>query len=285
MKIFVGLDIGGTKLLVCAANEKGEVLRRTSRGTPLPLQEGLDALYEMVAEVAAGDEILAFGAAAGGPLDWKNGIVSPLHQPEWQDVPLGRLFKERYDCPLAVEVDTDAAVLAEYQFGGARVSRLLYITMSTGVGGGLLLDGELYRGQGGSHPEVGHLGIAYRCAHAERIECECGAGDCVEAIISGNGIRRIYGKPAQNLDEAEWSEVSYNLGQALRSYSALYAPDLIVLGGGVAVGGGQRLLEPAIRLMQEHCKLVPAPEVRLSDLGYETALYGSVALAMRAKAE
>jgi predicted NBD/HSP70 family sugar kinase len=259
-------------------------LRRTSRETPTPLQEGLDALHEMVAEMAGDDQIAAFGAAAGGPLDWDLGIVSPLHQPEWRDVPLRTIFESRYGAPLMVDVDTNAAVLAEYEFGGARASRLIYITLSTGMGGGFLVDGEIYRGHTGSHPEMGHHGVPFRCSHPERIECECGADRCLEALVSGNGIRRIYGKAAQNLNDDEWAEVSYNLGQGLRNLAALYTPDRIVLGGGVAVGGGDRLLPAAIAVMQANCKLVPAPEVRLSTLGYDTALYGALALAKRAAA-
>jgi predicted NBD/HSP70 family sugar kinase len=282
MKIHIGLDIGGTKLLVCASTRDGEILRRTSRATPLPVQEGLDALHDMVAEVAGGDEIVAFGAAAGGPLDWERGVVSPLHQPEWRDVPLKDIFKGRWGAPLAVDVDTNAAVLAEYEFGSAHVSRLIYLTLSTGMGGGFLVDGELYRGQKGSHPEMGHHAIPYRCMYPERIECECGADRCLESLVSGNGIRRIYGKPAQDLNGDEWAEVSYNLGQGLRNLAALYSPDLIVLGGGVAVGGGDRLLAAAISIMRDNCKLVPVPEVRLSTLGYDTALYGALALAKRA---
>lgn len=282
MRIHIGLDIGGTKLLVCAATEDGQILRRVTRATPLPVQEGLDALHEMVDEVAHSNQIAAFGAAAGGPLDWDTGIVSPLHQPEWHDVPLKEIFETRYNAPLAVDVDTNAAVLAEYEFGGSRVPRLVYLTLSTGMGGGFLVDGELYRGGGGSHPEMGHHAVPYRCSHPERIECECGADRCLEALVSGNGIRRVYGKPAQDLNDEEWSEVSYNLGQGLRNIAALYSPDLIVLGGGVAVGGGDRLLSSAISIMRANCKLVPAPDVRVSTLGYDTALYGALALAKRA---
>src|SRR4051812_16935634 len=113
MPILIGLDIGGTKLLVGAANEKGEILRRVTRPTPLALDAGLTALHEMVSEVARGDEILAFGSAAGGPLDWERGIVSPLHQPEWRDVPLKAIFERQYGVPLAVDVDTNVAALGE----------------------------------------------------------------------------------------------------------------------------------------------------------------------------
>src|SRR6185295_2131116 len=93
--------------------------------------------------------------------------------------------------------------------------------------------------------------------------------------------RRIYGKPAEQLDDQEWAEVAYNLGQGLRNLATIYLPDLIVLGGGVAVGGGARLMSAARRVMAERLKLVPVPEVRLSRLGYDTALLGAIAIARR----
>jgi predicted NBD/HSP70 family sugar kinase len=282
MTIYVGLDIGGTKLMVAAADAGGQILRRVRAPTPLGLRAGLDQLHQMIAEVADGAPIAGIGAAIGGPLDALRGVVSPLHQPEWRDVPLKQLFEERWGCPLAVDVDTNVAAVGEYEIERLDARRFLYITLSTGMGGGFLLDGAIYPGAGEPHPEVGHQSIPFRCGHPERVACECGAPDCLEALISGNAIRRIYGRPAEQLAEPEWDEVAYNLGQGLRNLAAIYAPDLIVLGGGVAVGGGERLLGAARRVMAEHLRLVPAPEVRLSRLGYDTALLGALALARRA---
>lgn len=101
----------------------------------------------------------------------------------------------------------------------------------------------------------------------------------LEALISGRGIERIYGKTAATLDDAEWAEVAFNLGQGLRNIATLYAPDLIILGGGVAVGGGEKLLRPAISQMRERLKLVPEPEVRLSENGQLSALNGALHIA------
>lgn len=279
MPILVGLDIGGTKLMVAAADERGRILRRVRAPTPLPLREGLAALDRMIAEVAAGQPIAAIGAAIGGPLDAVAGVVSPLHQPEWRDVPLRAIVESRWGCPFAVDVDTNVAALGEYALGGSRPRRFLYITLSTGMGGGFLIDGAIYRGLGEAHPEIGHQGIPFRCMHPERVACECGAPDCLEALISGNAIRRIYGRPAELLGPAEWAEVAYNLGQGLRNLATIYLPDVIVLGGGVAVGGGAALLDAARQVMAEHLRLVPIPELKLSALGYDTALLGAITLA------
>ncbi len=128
-------------------------------------------------------------------------------------------------------------------------------------------------------PRSGTRPVRFRCTYPERVACDCGAPDCLEALISGSGIRRIYGKPAEQLSAEEWDEVAYNLGQGLRNLAAIYLPDVIVLGGGVALGGGERLLAAARDVMTQHLRLVAAPELRLSMLGYDTALLGSVVLA------
>ena len=119
MAIYVGLDIGGTKLLVASADEQGALLDRVQKETPTALDAGLDALNRMVAKVANGQQVTAMGAAIGGPLDWRRGIVSPLHQPEWRDVPLKEIMTQRWGCPFFVDVDTNVAALEE----GGRLAR------------------------------------------------------------------------------------------------------------------------------------------------------------------
>ena len=280
MPVYIGLDIGGTKFMVAAAERSGKILRRKRIDTPGKLEADLDALNRMIAEVAEGEPILGMGAAVGGPLDWENGIVSPLHQPTWQNVPLKRLMEEGWHCPFYVDVDTNVAAVGEYVWGKVTASRFLYLTLSTGMGGGFLIDGKIYRGQSGMHPEAAHQSVNFRCSNPRAVQCECGAPDCLEALVSGNGIRRIYGKPAETLNEAEWEEVAYNLGQGLRNLAILYAPEVICLGGGVALGGGERFVSQARQVMKDHLKLVPAPQVNISSLGYDTALMGTIALAI-----
>jgi glucokinase len=283
MPVYIGLDIGGTKLMVAAADMAGSLQRRVRTTTPLALEAGLAALHEMIAEVAADQPIAAIGAAIGGPLDVAQGVVSPLHQSQWRAVPLKAIMERRWGCPFFVDVDTNVAALGEYALGGAPVARLLYLTLSTGVGGGFVVDGRLYRGAQDGHPEVGHQSINFRCAYPERVACECGAPDCLEALVSGNAIRRIYGVPAEELPAEAWAEVAYNLGQGLRNLATIYLPETIVLGGGVAIGGGDALLEQARQVMIGHLRLALAPTLRLSRLGYDTALLGAVELARRGR--
>jgi predicted NBD/HSP70 family sugar kinase len=282
MAVFIGLDIGGTKIMVAAADREGNILQRARRETSSSLEADLRNINNMIAEVASGDTIEGMGAAIGGPLDWEKGIVSPLHQPDWRNVPLKEIMESTWNAPLHVDVDTNVAALGEYRWGNVSADRFLYLTISTGMGGGFLIDGKIYRGQGGAHPEVGHQSIHFRGSNPSGVQCECGAPDCLEGLISGNGIRRIYGKAAEALSPEEWEEVAYNLGQGLRNMAALYAPDLIRIGGGVAVGGGENFIRAARLVMEEHLKIVPAPRVELSRLGYDTALRGAIALALYA---
>jgi glucokinase len=280
MTVFVGLDIGGTKIMVAAADHEGNILRRARTATSLSLEEDLTNINSMIAEVIRGEQIMGMGAAIGGPLDWEQGIVSPLHQPAWRNIPLKPMMEEKWGCRFRVDVDTNVAAVGEYRWGEVSARRFLYLTLSTGMGGGFLVDGEIYRGGDGAHPEVGHQSIHFRSLNPSAVQCECGAPDCLEALVSGNGIRRIYGKPAEALSAEEWEEVAYNLGQGLRNMAALYAPDVIRIGGGVAVGGGKNFIQAAGRVMEEHLKLVPAPQVELSRLGYDTALRGAIAMAL-----
>ena len=267
--------------MAAAADDNGRILRQLRMPTPLDLEKGLAVLNQIIETAANGEQIMAIGAAIGGPLDWKRGIVSPLHQPQWREVQLKTIMEREWRCPFYVDVDTNVAALGEYNMGKDSSSRLLYLTLSTGMGGGYLVDGNIYRGMKGAHPEIGHQSINYKCSNPDGIVCECGVPDCLEAFVSGNGIRRIYHKAAEDLNDAEWGEVAYNLGQGLRNLATTYLPDVIVLGGGVAIGGGRKLLREAKKVMEQNVRLVPVPRVRLSRLGYDTALVGAVVVAMR----
>jgi len=277
---FVGLDIGGTKILAAIANGAGQIIKRVYRKTPISLTDGLDVLNNILNELSAGENISGIGIAIGGPLDYEKGIVSPLHQPEWQNLPLKQILEERWHCNVYIDVDTNVAALGEYRLTNEKSKRFLYLTLSTGMGGGFIYNGKIYRGSNGIHPEPGHISINYRCRNLDNLKCECGVSDCLEALISGNGIKRVYGKPAENLNEDELDEVAYNLGQGLRNMTVLYAPDIISLGGGISYYCGERLLIPAQKYMLEHLKLVRAPTLRISPFGYETALFGAVNIAI-----
>jgi predicted NBD/HSP70 family sugar kinase len=278
-QIYVGLDIGGTKLIVASADANGTILDRERATTPRDREEGLQLLDQLITRVAAGRKIAGIGAAAGGPLDWETGVVSPLHQPEWRDVPLKAMMEEKWGCGFKVDVDTNVAALGEYHYAQDRPSRLLYLTISTGMGGGFIVDGNIYRGKNGGHPEVGHQAVKYRVASGTPVVCSCGADDCLEALISGNGVRRLYGKRAEELSQDEWEEFAWNFGQGLRNLAAIYLPDVVILGGGVVFGGRDKFLDKSIEIMRSQLKIVEAPTVRCSEMGVDNVLKGALLLA------
>lgn len=279
MSLLLALDIGGTHSRAAVATGEGVVVRRAQTPTPLELEAGLSAIWQLCEDVLAGNAPRAVGVSIGGPLDWRTGVVSPLHQPGWRGVPFRDMLAERFGCPVCLDVDTNVAAVAEHQADPRRPERLLYLTLSTGMGGGFVVAGRIYRGAAAAHPEVAHQTIPFRCRHPERVVCECGAEGCLEALISGNGIRRIYGVPAEALDPDAWGEVAYNLGQGLRNLTAILAPDVVVLGGSVALGGGERLIAEATAVMRAGLRIVPAPEVRVSAFGHDSPLLGAVAVA------
>ena len=280
-KVFIGLDIGGTKLIAAAADEQGHIIKRERAPTPLPLDKGLSLLHEMIAAVSEGSPIAGIGAAAGGPLNWETGVVSPLHQPQWRNVPLKEIMEAKYHCRFDVEVDTNVAALAEHKHAEGKASKLLYLTLSTGMGGGFVVDGEIYRGLNGEHPEVGHQSVAYRLADGRTVACPCGSNGCLEALVSGSGIRRLYRKPPEELANSEWEEVAWNLGQGLRNLAVIYLPDVIVMGGGMTFGARDTLLSPAIQVMRDNLKIVPHPRVHASEMGEQNVLVGAILLALR----
>ncbi len=276
MKIHIGLDIGGTKILAASADSKGNIVERLKFETPEELGKGLLLLDNIIEALSKNHEILGIGAAIGGPLDSVQGIVSPLHLPEWRDVQLRRMIEDKWNTFFVVDVDTNIAALGEYSIMDPKPQSLYYMTVSTGIGGGLIIDGDIFRGGNGNHPEAGHQAIPFRCSHSEKIECECGAHGCLEALASGNGIRRIYNKPAEDLSETEWEEVQWNIAQGLRNVASFYSPEIIVLGGGVAYGRGQVLSDYIKNFLKEELKLISVPEIRISRLGYDTALIGAL---------
>jgi predicted NBD/HSP70 family sugar kinase len=278
MDVTVALDIGGTKFLAAAAGPDGGLLKTVKAATPPALEDGLRLLKEMARECADGRRIRAIGASIGGPLDRGTGVVSPLHQPAWRAVPLKAIMEREFGCPFHVDVDTNVAALAEWHARSGSVRRLLYLTVSTGIGGGFVIDGKIFRGAGGAHPEIAHQSASWN-GSSHLVICECGARGCLEELASGNGIRRRYGKPAEQLSDAEWTDVGRDLGQGLRNLATILIPDLIAIGGGVAFGAGERLLGPARTAAAANLKLVPLPRIEASVLGYETALRGGILLA------
>lgn len=273
----VGIDFGGTKILGAGVHALHDSLSIQRFDTPQDVEAGIELFREIIHQASRGQRVQGIGISAPGPIDRKHGTISPLNLPLWREIPLQTRLAEEFQCPVRIEVDTDAAALAEYAFGPDKPSRLFYITLSTGIGGGLLLDGEIFRGAAERHPEIGHQVIDN--AIGETLECACGSKNCFEALASGTAIRKRYGKDAKDLAVDEWLSVARIVGKGLRNIAHHYAPDVMVIGGGVAVYAPEIFHSAVADYLRSNVRIIPCPKYMLSVLGYETSLRGALYLA------
>lgn len=259
----LGLDIGGTKLAAGLVSQEGELLHAlrtpTPRGVPPP--QALDELASLALKVLAesGDEgkrVQQAGLSIAGPLDMVRGIVYHLpNLPGWDYFPVRDYLSEKIGLPVFMENDANAAAVGEYHFGKHHhSSRFIYLTISTGIGSGFVIDGKLYRGARFGGTEFGHMNIK-----PDGYLCGCGAKGCFEAHCSGTAIARRAGRryakekglhPGEvKMDALEffaavdrresWAttlvrDLAQDFGRALANLVNALGPDLIVLGGGVA---------------------------------------------------
>lgn len=194
MTLLLGIDIGGTKSAAVIGDAEGTVLARASALTPQgSWQESYAALLELVQEVCqahgiALTQIAAVGVSCGGPLDSRTGIVhAPPNLPHWVDVPLRSLLEADLGLPVTLENDANATAMAEHRWGaGQGCQNMAFLTMGTGVGAGLILDGILYRGRRDLAGEIGHATI-----YPGGVQCLCGKRGCLEAMASGTSIGRM----------------------------------------------------------------------------------------------
>jgi glucokinase len=288
-KHVIGLDVGGTKTTVVLGDYGANIHDRLE--LPTRPERGFQATFQQVCECVrtvrdratqSGREPVVISVSIGGPLDIARGIVrSPPNLPGWDDIPLKSLLEERFDLPVHVEHDGNAGALAEWYFGAARgCQNVVFLTMGTGFGGGLILDGQLYRGTTDLAGEVGHVRIA------ESGPMAYGKVGSWEAFCGGAGITRLAAHlfPRRWADEqvtarglAELSaagdadgqavlkEVGRRLGRGLAILLDILNPEVIVIGS-LAVHLGELILEPAREEMRREalpgavaaCRVVPA---------------------------
>lgn len=294
MRLIGAVDIGGTKIAAGAVREDGTLVHRSecstdpSRGFPHAMQRIHEILHRAVDACGAFDGI---GVACPGPLDPFSGIIGDVGTlPGWAGGNLVRQLEEDFGATVAVENDADAAALAEYNWGAAHgAGKFIFITVSTGIGGGIVLDGQIYRGVAGAHPELGHQVI-----DSLGPQCYCGAHGCWESLASGTAMSawmREQAPECSSITAAEICELATQgqelalqavrregryLGLGLANLVTLFAPDMIALGGGV-MKSSTLFLDDALNVVRELCTQVPAEKTRivLSSLGSEAGLLGA----------
>jgi len=257
----IGIDIGGTKIAAGRVDSSGSVSACTTVPTLAgePLAVSLGQVYAAIEGCLSAD-VRAIGVCAPGPLNPKTGVViNPPNLPHWRNVPLADLVCERFGLPCRVENDANAAGLAEVLFGAARgMESVLYVTLSTGIGAGIILNGKIYHGKNGAAAEGGHVTIDWRSASI----CNCGVPGCIEALASGtamaaNAVKRgLACRNAKEIGDAAQAgnreaveivdETAQMISAWLGSMISVLDPDMIVIGGGVS-----RIGEPLFHRLRD----------------------------------
>ena len=292
------VDIGGTKIAVGIVDPKGKVLSRMEAPTdPNRYSDSIELIAHMLRKAAqrAGSPIKGVGIGSTGPVDPMNGEFGDVDfLPGWRGKSPVNDLAQIFGVRVALENDGDAAALAEAGWGaGKNRKRLIYVTVGTGIGGGIVLDGQLYRGVDGAHPEIGH-----HVVDPAGPKCTCGFRGCWESLAAGPAMvawvenhapanyrhragisaKRIC-ELAQQGDSVAVQAVEHEafyLGLGLANLINLFTPDAIVLSGSV-MKSAQLFLDPIHKLIRAGCRFVPAEKANLTlaSLGDDTNLIGA----------
>ncbi len=240
---YLAVDVGGTKLAVGIVEDDGTLSSRTSAPTPTTNVWG--ALRRLIDDqvACAQSPLVACGVGTGGPMTPHGEEVSPLNIPDWRGFRLRAHVREATGLEVFVANDAQAIVLGEVWCGAAAARRdVVGMVVSTGVGGGIVSNGELMTGRLGNAGHIGHVIV-----EPDGRLCACGARGCLEAHASGRSIEAITGVPAKDASHDTKVLVGRQVGRALVAVGALVDCDYAVIGGSVALGFG----EPFFRAVQE----------------------------------
>lgn len=318
MRLTIGVDVGGTKVAAGIVDPAGTVLRTVRR--PTPGDQGAEAaadavcvaITELLTDADHGAQVDGIGVGTAGFVDESRSVVTFAPNLPWRDEPLRARIQQQVAQPVVIENDATAAAWGEARFGaGQGVSDLVCVTLGTGIGGGLVLDGAPYRGRFGLAAEIGHIRVV---PNGRR--CGCGKDGCWEqyasgrALVatardllssvpdeatqlgkySGNNGHQLTGQDIMAAAQAgdpvaveAFAVVGGWAGAGIASLTAILDPECFVLGGGVA-DGGDMLLEPVHAAFRRHVTAGETrrlPEIRLAELGSAAGLVGAADLARR----
>ena len=276
----LAIDIGGTKFSV-AAFDGDQLLRRESRSTD---REGgrawlIPQLDALLAEWKRDIQFDRCGIGFGGPVNFLTQTIwQSTHAGGWEGFPLTRHIADSLGAPVVMDNDANVGALGEFEFGaGKGCSPLFYMTISTGIGGGIVMDGKIFRGANGWAGEIGHHTLV-----PDGPDCLCGARGCFERMCCGLWMERDFGRSARELlqDPAFVKRYVVLLAQGLKTCIMVLNPARIVIGGGLSKAG-DRLFVP---LREELGRQITAwsgarQDVQPAALGDDSVLYGAFALA------
>lgn len=308
-----GIDIGGTKISVCLGNDQGKVYHSTRIATQ-PLggaKKGLPAIADLLRKLSQETKMdfSAIGISSPGPISSKEGkMLKPPNLPGWENTELVRFFKDEFKKPVAMNNDANAAALAEYQFGSCKgVPNLVYLTCSTGMGGGAIVDGCLLQGVSDTAAEVGHFVLDLNGPY-----CPCGQRGCFEAYCGGAALAKKMREEIQKekiltqiLQEAEgkieridagcliaavkkkdpyalkvWDEFILRLAQGIGTVLMNFNPEAVILGT-IAIHSGPLLLNPLQKLLPRFAwkENRNSCRIEISSLGDQISELSGLALA------
>lgn len=310
MSLTVGVDVGGTKVLAGVVDESGRVVTRVRRATPAADPEALlAAIADAVTECRASCDVEAVGVAAAGFVDAVGASVLFAPNLPWREEPLKAELEARVGIRVLIENDANAAAWGEYRFGGGRGDDMVCVTVGTGVGGGIVLDGRLVRGHWGLAAEIGHVRVV-----PDGRPCGCGRRGCWEQYASGQAlVREARDRAAHDRADAAlllslgdgtpegvqgthvteaarrgdpvaiaaFQALGRWLGEGLAQLAAVLDPAAFVIGGGVSAAG-ETLLGPARDAYVANLTGIehrPIAEIRRAELGNDAGLVGAADLA------
>lgn len=272
----IAIDIGGTKIAAGVVTADGDLLDRAT--APTRGETLFDDLLAIVRSVAQGDEVVC-GVGCGGPMRRDGELVSPLNIHAWRDFPLRSRLREALGVPVFVDNDAKALALGEGWVGAAAgVDDFIGMVVSTGVGGGIVLNGRMLDGADGNAGHVGHV-IVEPGGH----ECGCGARGCLEAEASGTAIARITGAPAADAPVEVRRRTGMLVGRAVASVANLLDLRLAVVAGSVALGFGDDFFSSAQAEIDRSARLQfsTGTVIRPAGLGDRGPLVGAAAVGFR----
>ncbi|MDQ4103712.1 MAG: ROK family glucokinase [Actinomycetota bacterium] len=307
----IGVDVGGTKVAAGVVDELGTIVATTRRDTPADDATRIeDAIAATVGELSNKYEVEAVGIGAAGFIDAQCSTVMFAPHLAWRDEPLQASLQRRLGLSVVVENDANAAAWAEARFGAGRgFENVVTVTVGTGIGGGIVVKGQLLRGQFGVAAEIGHLTVV-----PEGRRCRCGLQGCLEQYASGRALVRearslVRTSPEMATELLQlaggWSEnitgemvteaaaagdvvalrcfdvVGAWLGRGLAGVAAILDPGLFIIGGGVSEAG-EMLRAPALAAFRKHLTgggHRPLADLRIAELGPKAGLVGAADLA------
>lgn len=276
----IAVDVGGTKIAAGIVREDGRLLSHVR--APTPLDVDADALFATLTHLVDTLETkgaTAVGVGCGGPMDAGGEHVSPVNIPAWRAFPLRARLAAHTGLPVYVDNDAKALALGEGWLGAAQGARdYIGMVVSTGVGGGIVLDGRLLDGRAGNAGHVGHV-IVEPDGH----KCGCGGHGCLEAEASGSAILRITGRPPIEAGLEVRQRSGTLVGRAVASVANLLDLPLAVVSGSVALGFGDPFFAAAQRELDARCRLEFSRGTRIvpGALGADGPLIGAARVALR----